>query len=239
MKFYYPEFDINKGIKTLDGKHFSTYAVDIKPSTMYLRIDHGDYVRFIDHFGNRASKDYSYATVYDDSGFANISKPGDKPRYLDIFLRESDSPTYSGAAAYGLFSLLYAKDCLRVTHEYLISALEDFDYSYFADEVFYEGMIKMMVKYLRDEVQYAYENNLQQDCEQTIREVLQKIKNICFEKRKVALQDLEKKNSAALRRKNAYEHGIKFLDNYKFGDASEDERKMICVNEEDDEEYGK
>ncbi|MBQ8909266.1 MAG: hypothetical protein IJY90_03175 [Clostridia bacterium] len=241
MKFYYPTWNKeNQTLTAVDGAVLKLHeAKEVLPSAMYMRVKDEYKSHFVDHFGVQRSKNYEFATFYEDSGFAKISKPGDKPRYLDIFLRESDSPTYSGAAAYGLFALLYEKDSLRVTHEFLISELEDINYSFFEDEVFYQGMIKMLVKYLRDEVQYAYENNLEQDCEQVIRETLQKIKDVCCAKRKAALKDVEKRNSVTLRRKNAYEHGMKLLDNFKINGEREDERAMVCVNEDEAEEYDK
>ena len=234
MKFYYPEWKKEeKVIVNIEGIEIPCRAQDVKETAMYLRLKHGEYVRFVDHFGNKVGKDYPVATPYGDSGFSLISHQKDKDKYLDIFMRESDSPTSSGIVAYSFFQFLYteSKNIEDVKEE-----LKQMDYKHFVDKIYYEGIIKMLIKYLRDLVQAQYDEGKDVTCEQILRNVLSEFKTICDEKRDEALKEQEKINAIRNRRKNGYNASVKFLDSFKIED-SEDERKMVCVNEEDVEEY--
>ncbi|MBQ8909267.1 MAG: hypothetical protein IJY90_03180 [Clostridia bacterium] len=221
MKFYYPEFRKENGrsVITVNGKELPSYAEDVRPSALYLRIDNGSYVRFVDYLGNQVGKDYIAATVHNAAGFsrANVStNMQTKEIYLDIFLRESDKVTRSGSDAYAFFAELYAQERFRPKHQWIATKLEEMPFEYFEDERFYEGMIKMLVKYLRDEAQYAYEYNLEQDSVQIIQESLQRFKDICLEKRQKALEDKKAREEKSNHRQNILNNTVKFLDAYEY-----------------------
>ena len=61
-------------------------------------------------------------------------------------MRESDVETDSGYAAFDLYKFLYGE---VITYENIHKELEKMKDSYFADKVFHDGIMKMIVKYLR------------------------------------------------------------------------------------------
>ena len=65
------------------------------------------------------------------------------------------------------------------------------------------------------------------------------LKDICLEKRQKALEDKKTREAKTNRRQNILNNTVNFLDDFGTDDKQEDERAMVCVNEEDAEEYDK